>query len=212
MNIERIKRLSFNELELCVNDVVDRINEDCVSPDVLVGIKRGGLTVSRLFADKLEMSDVYTIACKNYSDVGERLKEPIITEGIGEDVVKDKVVLLVDDTADSGKSLQKCFNYMYSLGPAYVICATIYRKEKSIITPHYNTRIQDENVWVSFPGEDDETKRGLFLRGYKNLLLESGFTEEDIKDAMIRHYKKGFTDIYSGKAFGSKRLLAYENR
>jgi uncharacterized protein len=56
-------------------------------------------------------------------------------------------ILIVDDIADSGKTLKHYEKYGCDF-------YTIFYKEKSIIKPKYFSEIKNENEWIVFPWEE----------------------------------------------------------
>ncbi|MDO8553927.1 MAG: phosphoribosyltransferase [Candidatus Micrarchaeota archaeon] len=126
------------------------------TPHVLIGISRGGLVPVRLLSDMLENRNVGIIRVELYKEMGIAKDTPKITQAITADV-KGKRVLLVDDVADSGKSLAAAKKYIKSIGADEIKIATLHCKPKSMIKPDYFIKMTTD--WVVYPWEVNEVKR-----------------------------------------------------
>jgi hypoxanthine phosphoribosyltransferase len=60
-------------------------------------------------------------------------------------------VLIVDDVADSGRTLSRTLNDLSVLIKENILIATLFYKKTSIITPDYYAAVTDK--WVVFPWE-----------------------------------------------------------
>ena len=205
--IERVYRLLFDDLRKYVSILSQQFFEDGYRPDVIVSIRRGGDTITRILSDKVNIKNIFSITCENYSDVGVRMKEPCITKGIDKKYIEEKNVLLVDDTADSGKSIKKCYEYISSMNPKELNTSTILYKEKSIFKPSLHAGIQDPKTWIIFPGEEDETIRGLLKRGKEELLYGAGFSELDIIEVLIQDHQNRILDALNYKGLWKNKQL-----
>jgi len=127
-------------------------------PEVIVAISRGGLVPGRILSDILDISDVQVIRVKFYRTVGETELEPKIFQG-QDLIIKGKKVLVVDDVADSGKSLAVIRAYLKRKNPAELKFATIHCKPISIFIPDFY--VEETDKWVIYPWEKLEVKREL---------------------------------------------------
>jgi hypoxanthine phosphoribosyltransferase len=48
--------------------------------DCIVGVSRGGLALTRILSDLLDIQNVMITRCEYYTDIGERRKKPVITQ------------------------------------------------------------------------------------------------------------------------------------
>jgi hypoxanthine phosphoribosyltransferase len=88
--------------------------------------------------------------------VAETKKEPVLTQRVSADVTGKKT-LLVDDVADTGKSLQLAGEHLLQQGAGEDCIATVYRKPFSVIKPDYYEK--ETRRWVVFPWETKEIVR-----------------------------------------------------
>jgi hypothetical protein len=89
-----------------------------------------------------------------YLGVAETKGEPTLTQPVSVDVAGKKV-LVVDEIADTGKSLKLVKEHIMNQGAEEVKIATVYYKPWSIIKPDYYEK--ETSRWVVFPWEIKET-------------------------------------------------------
>jgi len=131
----------------------EKITEDEFFPDVIVGIARGGWIPARLLADFYGNRRTANIKIEFYDNTSRASDEPIITQEISENV-ENKIVLVVDDVADSGKSLIAAMEHIKNMNPKEIRTATLYYKKHSILKPDYY--IRETQSWVVYPWEYGE--------------------------------------------------------
>jgi len=130
-------------------------------PDVVVAIGRGGLVPARVLVDLLEARQLATIQVEFYVGLGETKEQPALKQELALPVDGRKV-LLVDDIADSGRSLQYAVNYLLGQGACEVKIATVYYKARSCVEPDFYEKKTD--CWVVFPWEAKETLRKIVCK------------------------------------------------
>lgn len=142
-----------------------KIRQSGFKPDIIVGVTRGGWVPARVLSDLLEIPNLFTVRVEFYLGVAETRKEPVLTQRVSV-VVTDKKVLIVDDVADTGKSLQLVREHVLQQGATETRIATVYRKPWSAIKPDYYET--ETRCWVVFPWEIQETIRKIVEKhGYK---------------------------------------------
>ena len=139
-------------------------------PDIVVGILRGGYVVAKLIGDLLGINEIGSIEVKFYKGIGERSERPIITQPLIHDV-RDRIVLVADDVADSGRTLQVASEVVKLHGAKEVKTATLYFKPRSIFIPDFYAAITSK--WIVFPWEYAEVLREVTLKNYGKLSNES---------------------------------------
>ena len=145
-----------------------KIRQSGFKPDVIVGVTRGGWVPARVLSDFLGITDLVTVRVEFYLGVAETKNEPVLTQGVSA-VVEGKKALLVDDVADTGKSLQLAREHVLQQGATEVRIATVYRKPWSVIKPDYYET--ETSCWVVFPWETKETIRKIVEKhGDKNAI------------------------------------------
>jgi hypoxanthine phosphoribosyltransferase len=145
-----------------------KIRQSGFKPGVIVGVTRGGWVPARVLSDLLEIPNLATVRVEFYLGVAEAKKEPVLTQGVSA-VVTGKKTLIVDDVADTGKSLQLAREHVLQQGATEVRIATVYRKPWSIIKPDYYET--ETSLWVVFPWETKEPIRKIVEKhGDKNAI------------------------------------------
>jgi len=132
--------LTWQELEYELKALQDKID---YSPDVIVGIVRGGLVPARMLSSYLNIKDLF---CLNVKKIGSKRQ---VTTIINEDI-RGKNVLLVEDMLETGKSLIVAKQYLEGKG-AIVKTACLYTMPISEIKPSYF--IKEVTSAVEFPWE-----------------------------------------------------------
>ncbi len=131
----------------------EKMTEDNFYPEIIVGIARGGWIPARLLADFYGNRRTANIKIEFYNNTSRATDNPIITQEISEKV-EDKIVLIVDDVADSGKSLMAAIEHIKVMGAREIRTATLYYKKHSIIKPEYY--IKETKSWIVYPWEYGE--------------------------------------------------------
>ena len=134
----------------------EKIRQSSFKPDVIVGVTRGGWVPARVLSDLLGVPDFATVRVEFYLGVTETRNEPVLIQGVSA-AVTGKKVLIVDDVADTGKSLQLAREHVLQQGATEVKIATVYRKPWSVIKPDYYET--ETSCWVVFPWETKEPIR-----------------------------------------------------
>ncbi len=163
--------------ELCIQ-VADQVRCSGYNPDLLVAVSRGGWIPGRVLSDLLENPNIATIKVEYYVDIYKTHTKPKITQPLPIEV-KGKKILLVDDIADSGKSLKLVKEHLAEQGAVEVKICTLYYKPWSILTPDFFVRSTD--AWVCFPHEIFETVKKIYLK-----LKEQGKSQDEIEAELVR--------------------------
>ena len=140
-------------------DIAEKIRKNGFKPDIIVGISRGGWPPARVLSDLLDNPNLANVKAEFYLGVAEAKGEPALTQPVST-VVAGKDVLIVDEVADTGRSLKLVKEHIIKEGAAEVKIATVYYKPWSIIIPDYYEKETDR--WIVFPWEIRETTRKIF--------------------------------------------------
>ena len=126
------------------------------TPDIIIGIARGGLISARILTDLLLTPQLAIIQIEFYTDIAKTKQRPTLTQPLTGDITGKKI-LLVDDIADSGQSLKLAKTHLQQQGAKEIRTATLYIKPQSIITPDFYEK--QTSRWVVFPWDTKETLR-----------------------------------------------------
>jgi hypoxanthine phosphoribosyltransferase len=141
---------SWDDVYGMLIELARQIKGSRYSPQVIVGVSRGGWPPARVMSDLLENTNLANMKVEFYKNIGVTAKRPKITQPVTSEVV-GKRVLVVDDVADSGHSLRVASKHLRGKGALEIRVCTLYMKPKSIFKPDYYARTTSK--WVIFPWE-----------------------------------------------------------
>lgn len=162
-NIEKYKTASWNKIYKMLLNLYEKIRSSEFKPEIIVGVIRGGLIPARILSDLLENPNLTTIRTECYSPFDVK-KEPMLTQPLLE-TVNGKTVLIIDDIADTGRSLRLIVEHVMQQNASKIRTATLFYKPWSVITPDYFE--EETRQWVVFPWDIKETVRKAFETNYK---------------------------------------------
>ncbi|MCY3412211.1 MAG: phosphoribosyltransferase [Candidatus Heimdallarchaeota archaeon] len=125
----------------------EKIRESSFEPEIVIGVARGGWIPARLIADFFFIKSTANIKAEAYQLMGQLDVEAKITQALSADI-KDKRVLVVDDVADSGATLEAVLEQIRSLQPREVKTAMLYYKPRSSVVPDFF--IHETTAWILF--------------------------------------------------------------
>ncbi|MBO8181470.1 MAG: phosphoribosyltransferase [Archaeoglobus sp.] len=156
------QQLSWDQIyDLCLK-LSSAIKKSGFKPDALVAIGRGGWIPGRLISDFLGIRELYSIKAE-YWDVAETRDQAVITQPINVDV-NGKKLLVIDDVADTGKTLNVVVSHLRKVGAAEVRTAVLQYKKTSEFSPDYAAQILKRWVWVVYPWGLIETTVGFIQK------------------------------------------------
>ena len=168
-------------------NLAEKVRKSGFKPDVIVGVSRGGWPPARILSDLLENPNLANVKAEFYMGVAETKVEPSLAQPVSTDVAHKKV-LIVDEVADTGRSLELVKKHIMEEGASEAKLATIYYKPSSIIIPDYYEK--ETSRWIVFPWEIKETIRKMIRKCKKerrlveaetHRLVEAGISAELVK-------------------------------
>ena len=138
--------------------IAEQIADSGWMPDLIVASARGGMLPAGAISYALGVKANGAINVEFYTGVGKTMLEPEILEPYMDiSSLEGKRVLIVDDVADSGKTLKLIMDLIAKEGLSMgsdtakvdARSATIYLKPTSIIKPDYVFKQTDK--WINFP-------------------------------------------------------------
>ncbi len=124
-----MKGKSFMTWEECENEIEKLSTKIDITPDIVIGIVKGGIIPARLLSRNLEVKDMYCLTVKK---IGEDRK---VTTDIVENI-SGKDILLVEDMLETGKSLIVAKKYLEGKG-VRVTTTCLYTMPITQIKPDY---------------------------------------------------------------------------
>lgn len=140
--------------------------------DRIVTLAKGGWPMTRSMVDFLSVDKVASIGVKFYSGVYQKLAQPQIYQDLPE-LIKGENILLFDDVADSGGSLEFVKKHLNRHRPESITTATLLYKPWSTFKPDYYGA--ETSAWIIFPYEAVDA---INILGKK--WQEQGLTREEI--------------------------------
>jgi hypoxanthine phosphoribosyltransferase len=145
---------TWNQIYDMLLNLADRIRADSFKPDIIVGISRGGWPPARVLSDLLSNPNLANVRAEFYLGFAETRDEPSLTQPLSIHAA-DKRILIVDEVADTGKSLRLVKKHICDQGAKDLKIVTVYYKPWSIVRPDYYAK--ETSDWIVFPWEIKET-------------------------------------------------------
>jgi hypoxanthine phosphoribosyltransferase len=148
--VEKVK-VSWAKLGRFMDQLAEDLSE--YKFDRVIGISRGGLIPGVFLSHKFN-APFTAVGVSSYNDET-HLQESLICDT--PDVIFEGwegLILIVDDIADSGKTLQFLQSKIAHNDKISVVIATLYYKEGSIVKPDYY--VETTSRWIVFPWECDD--------------------------------------------------------
>lgn len=141
--------LTWQQFPVAVRELAEQVVASGFVPDVVVAVARGGLVPGGAVAYALGTKGVGTLNIEFYTDIGKTLDDPrVLPPLMDTSELPGSKVLVVDDVADSGRTLALVMDLLAGTG-ADARSAVLYTKPRSIITPDFSWR--DTDLWITFP-------------------------------------------------------------
>ncbi|ARU46810.1 phosphoribosyltransferase [Corynebacterium silvaticum] len=148
-DLENKEVLTWDGFGNANRELAQQIVDDGYDPEIIVAVARGGLVPAGALSYSMGVKLSDAINVEFYTDVNETLPDPVLLEPLLDtNSIKGHRVLVVDDVADSGRTLQLVLKLLESHG-AEVRSAVIYAKSRSVVSPTYVWKHTDE--WIVFP-------------------------------------------------------------
>jgi hypoxanthine phosphoribosyltransferase len=184
---------SWNQIYNMLLNQAQKIRRSNFGPDVIVGVCRGGWVPTRILSDLLENTNLANVKAQNYLEIGKPASAPSLTQPLSAEV-RGKTVLVVDEIADTGKSLQLVIDHVQGQGAREIQTATLYYKPESVVKPDFFER--QTTCWVVFPWELKETVRQLWTKNHAcplQLAAElDGLAAAGVPKRLITRFRKEF--------------------
>ncbi len=141
--------LTWEGLGAASRELAQDIANAGFEPDVIIAVARGGLCLAGAltYALGVKLSDAINV--EFYTDVNQTLPDPVLLAPmLDTESIAGKRILVVDDVADSGRTLGLVIKLLRGFG-AEVRSAVLYSKPRTLIQPDYVWRATDD--WIVFP-------------------------------------------------------------
>ena len=156
--------------QLCQN-VYGRLAKTGYEPDVVVGMARGGWVPARILADLLVTGQTANVKVEFYRDIYETQESPRIVQPVSGET-RWKRVLVVDDIADTGRSLKATVDHLKAQKVAELRTICLHIKPWTEFLPDFHAAVS--RAWVVYPWELKE-----FVFAFANQLSSMGVAPEE---------------------------------
>lgn len=141
--------LTWETFGLASRELAEQVVASGFLPEVVVAIARGGLLPGGAVAYALGTKGVGTLNVEFYTDIGQTLADPrVLPPLMDTSELPGARVLVVDDVADSGRTLALVMSMLADKG-VLARSAVLYTKPASIVVPDYSWKNTDR--WITFP-------------------------------------------------------------
>ncbi|WP_135667088.1 phosphoribosyltransferase [Halorhabdus rudnickae] len=170
---------------LC-RDVSDDVKADDFEPDVVVALARGGWFAGRILCDFLGLDDLTSLKIEHYVGTAAKADEPEVRYPMPEGSVEGKDVLIIDDIADTGQSIEHATEYVQDRDPNAVRTATLQLLQTSEVEPDFVGERLEEWTWVVYPWNFIEDMIDL-IESVMEKADADRFSEDDVR-SLLRSY------------------------
>ncbi len=148
------ENLTWDQVEELIAEIEKQIKNKKKKYDWIIGINRGGLIPSVLLSHRLDVPHGVNTVQSYKGKEKKELKADLYISMVGF-IKPHHNVLLVDDIADSGESLETAVKSIRKIDSdaRNIDVATLHYKPKSIFKPTYFSKEIDNDLWVVYPWE-----------------------------------------------------------
>lgn len=141
--------LTWETFGTATDELATRIHASGFSPEVLIAVARGGMIPGGALTYSLGVKLTDAINVEFYTDVEETLPDPVLLAPmLDTDSIRGRRILVVDDVADSGRTLALVLKLLRGFG-AEVRSAVLYAKPSTVVHPDFVWKQTDR--WIVFP-------------------------------------------------------------
>jgi hypothetical protein len=156
--------ITSDEIHNLVHSTTDQLSS--FDPEVIIAIGSGGFVIGRYMKEALNIP-LYTVSIKMYSETDQLEQTPKILQWLderGQNQIKGKRVLIVDEIDDTRSTLAFCVNEMLKEDISGVAVYVLHNKlapKKAEIQESvpYFFGIELTNVWIVYPWESKDIKQ-----------------------------------------------------
>jgi hypoxanthine phosphoribosyltransferase len=141
--------LSWDRFGNAARDLAQQVVDSGFVPEIVIAVARGGLVPAGSLAYALGTKAAGPRNVEFYTDIEITLPDPIVLEPLLDtDAIQGRRLLVVDDVADSGRTLALVMDLLAPHTP-HARSAVLYTKPRTIVQPDYSWRRTD--LWITFP-------------------------------------------------------------
>lgn len=151
--------VSWLDIENACKEIVTRLNKLNFTPDVVITPLKGGTIPAVIISHLMNVNNLVAISAKRTTDnsVEAKRQDVAVDKLPRTDEVKNKKILIIDEIADSGDTLQKVYSEILKLKPKQIITGVIVINSKRFNNKNKkpDIYIREVDKWVVFPWENN---------------------------------------------------------
>lgn len=148
--------LSWSDIERYVDKLIERLPGDF---DNLLVITRGGMVPACLVSEKLDMRNILVAAVMFYTDVDEKLDEPVFLQFPPDPYLSGRRILVVDDVWDTGKTVMSVRRRIEAAGGQPEVAVIHYKPERSKFPEHEpDYYAKTTGGWIVYPWDPERER------------------------------------------------------
>ncbi|WP_456327927.1 phosphoribosyltransferase [Archaeoglobus sp.] len=154
---------SWDDVYKLCKELARKIKNSGFKPDAIVAVARGGWVPARILADFLLIRELYSVKAEHWGIVATVTGKAKITQPLTVDLT-GKSVLVVDDVADTGETVEIVAQHVKEKNAKEVRTAVIDFKHTSKFVPDYYAREMEKWAWIVYPWSIYEDVKDLIMK------------------------------------------------
>jgi energy-coupling factor transport system ATP-binding protein len=154
---KNFEAMKFPDLKRYARDLSVEILNRFGRPESIVYIERGGMVIGRLLSDYLSVREIYPLKASYYTDDGIPMTHVHVGGFEHSFSNHEGYILLVDDIADTGKTLEAAIQLLEGKTSKKIVTATVVYKPQSVVKPDVFVYTVQNDTWIVFDYEEIET-------------------------------------------------------
>jgi len=140
--------VTFLNVQNYILDISTQIGADQYHPDLIVGIARGGLVPAVM------LSHYFNIPMCSLQFSTRHDFDMVSVAHLPVHMIEDKTILVVDDIADSGRTIAE-IKEAWKLINVWkdIKFATLHKRHDCKVSPDYYAKLIEDDAWQIFPWE-----------------------------------------------------------
>ncbi len=151
---EERENLDWATYGVAVRQLAQQVADDGFQPDLILAIARGGLFVAGSLGYALAVKNLYVMNVEYYTGIDQRLDVPVMLPPHIDLIDHTQSnILIADDVADTGHTLDLVRNHCIAANVGEVRSAVVYQKSHSVVDCEYVWKHTD--LWINFPWSNE---------------------------------------------------------
>jgi len=178
-------KYDWNKVLQSCKILADKIKKSNFKPDVIVAVARGGWIPARILADYFFVKELYSVKAEHWGIVATKTGKARITQPLTVDLTGKKV-LVVDDVADTGETIELVAKHVKERNAKEVRTAVLDFKHTSKFKPDFYANEMESWKWIVYPWSIHEDLRDLINQIIKKCELDD---IDKIKEILEKEYE-----------------------